>query len=308
MECNDKGRDIYSQISFIDSLNEKSIVTCNKNHYIKIWKETYRKPKLLQIEKNPSYNIEEGYDSDSSEEGGNQDNKDGDDQNEINDSSKKGKNQDNKDSSGQNENIINEYDSKLNKEWNTNKIKEIIDFMDFVVFPEIFNFKKYTENLKNLQIKSIYSIFNQGLVSEIIPIKHKKEIMAYKLYLKKYSSKAKDWIPAWHWTTIENLESIIKYGLKQQEAKLSNGKIISKAEYIPLKKIVLRIKNWEKAIFSIPCISCVSIYYFYEINGYNVFPHSSPLIEIRIRPGSFTKHESKELFSYICGHNPVNLS
>ena len=176
MECNDKGRDICSQIPFIDSLNEKKIVTCYKNHYIKIWKETYKKPKLLQIEKNPSYNFEEGYDSDSSEEGENQDNKDGDDQNEINDSSKKGKNQDNKDSSGQNENIINEYDSKLNKEWNANKIKEIIDFMDFVVFPEKFNFKKYTENLKNLQIKSIYSIFNQGLVSEIIPIKHKKEI------------------------------------------------------------------------------------------------------------------------------------
>ena len=73
MECNDKGRDMCSQISFIDSLNEKSIVTCNKNHYIKIWKETYRKPKLLQIEKNPSYNFEEGYDNDSSEEGGNQD-------------------------------------------------------------------------------------------------------------------------------------------------------------------------------------------------------------------------------------------
>jgi hypothetical protein len=39
--------------------------------------------------------------------------------------------------------------------------------------------------------------------------------------------------PAWHGTKIENRESIIKYGLKQQGAKLPNGKIITKAEYIP---------------------------------------------------------------------------
>jgi hypothetical protein len=150
LECIGKGRDICSQISFIDSLDEKKIVTCNKNNYIKIWKETDRKPKLLQIEKNPSYNLEEGYDSDSSEEGGNQDSNNGDDQNVIIDSNKKRKNQDNKDSSDQNGNNINEYDSKFNKKWNTNEIKEIIDFLDFVVFPENYDFKKYTENLKKL--------------------------------------------------------------------------------------------------------------------------------------------------------------
>ena len=177
-------------------------------------------------------------------------------------------------------------------------------FLGFCSFQENFN---YTENLKNLQIKPIYSIFNQRLVSEIISIKHKNEIIAYKLYLKKYSSKAKDWIPAWHGAKIENLESIIKYGLKQQGTKLPNGKIIPKTEYIPLKEIVLGIKNWEKAIFAIPCISCASIYSFYEINGYIGFPHSSSLIEIRIRRGSFTKHESKELIGYICVHNPDSI-
>ena len=95
--------------------------------------------------------------------------------------------------------------------------------------------------------------------------------------MKKYSSTPKDWIPAWHGTKIENRESIIKYGLKQQGAKLPNGKIITKAEYIPLKEIVLGIKNLEKAIFATPCISCASIYSFYEINRYNGFPHSSSL-------------------------------
>ena len=121
--------------------------------------------------------------------------------------------------------------------------------------------------------------------------------------MKKYSSTPKDWIPAWHGTKIENLESIIKYGLKQQGTKLPNGKIIPKTEYIPLKEVVLGIKNWEKAIFATTCISCASMYSFYELNQYIGFPHSSSLIEIRIRPGSFTKHESKELIGYICGHD-----
>ena len=303
LECIGKGRDICSQISFIDSLDEKKIITCNKNNYIKIWKETDKKPEFLQIEKNPSYNFEEGYDSDNSEEGGNQDNKDGNDQNEIKESSKKGKNQDNKDGSGQNENNINEYYSKLNKKWNTNEIEEIINFLDLNFFREFGIKKKYTENLKELQIKSIYSIFNQGLISDIIPIKYKNKIIAYKLFLKKYSSTPKDWIPAWHGTKIENLESIIKYGLKQQGTKLPNGKIIPKTEYIPLKEVILGIKNWEKAIFATTCISCASMYSFYEIDKYIGFPHSSSLIEIRIRPGSFTKHESKELIGYIYGHD-----
>ena len=48
LECIGKGRDICSQIAFIDSLDEKNIVTCNKNHYNKIRKERDRKPKLLQ--------------------------------------------------------------------------------------------------------------------------------------------------------------------------------------------------------------------------------------------------------------------
>ena len=119
--------------------------------------------------------------------------------------------------------------------------------------------------------------------------------------MKKYSSTPKDWIPAWHGTKIENLESIIKYGLKQQGTKLPNGKIIPKTEFIPLKEVVLGIKNWEKAIFATTCISCASMYSFYEIDQEIGFPHSSSLIEIRIRPGSFTKHESKELIGYICG-------
>ena len=134
--------------------------------------------------------------------------------------------------------------------------------------------RKYTENFKQLQIKSIYSIFNQELISDIIPIKQKNEIIVYKLFLKNYPSTPKDWIPAWHGTKLENLESIIKYGLKQQGTKLPNGQIIPKTEYIPLKEIT--------TIFATPCLCCASKYSFHEINEIIGFPHSSSLIEIRI--------------------------
>ena len=113
--------------------------------------------------------------------------------------------------------------------------------------------------------------------------------------MKNYPSTPKDGIPAWHGTKLENLESTIKYGLKQQGTKLPNGQIIPKTEYIPLKEIISGIKNWETAIFATPCLCCASKYSFHEINEIIGFPHSSSLIEIRIWPGSFTKHQSKEL-------------
>ena len=180
--------------------------------------------------------------------------------------------------------------------------KKIIEFLDLRIFGV-----KYNENYKQLQDKTIHSIFNQGLISDMNPIKYNNEIIAYKFFLKSYTSTPKGWIPAWHGTKIENLESIIKYGLKQQDTKLPDGKKIPKTKYIPLKETVLGIKNWEKAIFATPCFSCASVYSFHEIHWYYGFPHSSTLIEIRIKPGSFSEHQSREMIGYIPGHGYVTI-
>ena len=64
LECIGKGRDICSKINFITSLDEKKIISCNINNYIKIWKETENKPKLLTLGNNPDYNFQEDYESD----------------------------------------------------------------------------------------------------------------------------------------------------------------------------------------------------------------------------------------------------
>ena len=63
MECIGKGRDYCSEISFISSLDKKTLITCNKQKCIKTWKERENKPKLLLIENNPYFNYEEGYES-----------------------------------------------------------------------------------------------------------------------------------------------------------------------------------------------------------------------------------------------------
>lgn len=115
------------------------------------------------------------------------------------------------------------------------------------------------------------------------------------------NSSPKDWIPAWHGTKIENLVSIIKYGLKMQGTRLPNGKCVPKTKYPNLSGM----KNWENAIFATPCVICASTYSYDEfIAGY---PYSSILIEIRIKPGSFTEHQSKELIGKVGGHDYLSV-
>ena len=59
-----KGYDKCFEISSIYELNENKIVTCNKNNFIKIWKESESKPKNLFFDNNPNFYIEDDYESD----------------------------------------------------------------------------------------------------------------------------------------------------------------------------------------------------------------------------------------------------
>ena len=63
LECIGKGRDLCHNISFIDSLGQKFLVTCIKENFIKIWEEIEEKPNLLLVENNPDYEFEDGYES-----------------------------------------------------------------------------------------------------------------------------------------------------------------------------------------------------------------------------------------------------
>ena len=78
-------------------------------------------------------------------------------------------------------------------------------------------------------MKLFFRLYNKGLVSDIIDIEYKRDIVAKKFiisqkYLKKdYNLISKNWIPAWDGTKIEYLESIIKYGLKKPGTILKNS-------------------------------------------------------------------------------------
>ena len=146
-------------------------------------------------------------------------------------------------------------------------------------------------------------IFNQGLISDVLIIKFKNEVIAYKIFCKTFPSNSNDWIPAWHGTQFENLESIIKYGLKLPGTKLLNGNMTPQTKYIPNDEYVLGINNWEKAIFASPCLNWASLYSFHQSEIHFLrFPYSPSLVEVRIKPGCFTEHQSKELNGRVSGH------
>ena len=78
-----------------------------------------------------------------------------------------------------------------------------------------------------------------------------------------------------------------------------------------MKQYVLGIKNWEQAIFATPCINCASIYSFIDCQNQQEwfvnYNYSSILVEIRIKPGSFTEHQSKSLIGRVGGHGCIPI-
>ena len=78
-----------------------------------------------------------------------------------------------------------------------------------------------------------------------------------------FPSNSNDQILAWNGTKIENLESIIKYGLKFPGIKLLNVNITPEIKYIPNQRYVLGINNLEKPIFASPFLNCASKYFLF---------------------------------------------
>lgn len=144
------------------------------------------------------------------------------------------------------------------------------------------------------------------------------------IYRNKYPEQWNKWIPAWHGTKFKNLESIAKYGLHLPGQKLEDGTIVENPKDIPLKDEIFGIKNWEHAIFASSNIYFALNYsdiidkdiYFalnYSNNkvsqkwsgGGGPAPYSygwKGLVEIRIRPNSFTKHKSKCIVPAFLSH------
>ena len=149
-----------------------------------------------------------------------------------------------------------------------------------------------------------HKLYNKGLVSNIIPIKKKGEIIAQKLICSQsilpynWSSIYKNWVPAWHGTKFKFLESIIKNGLKPSGTKLADRTTVNILDgHIDLDVTVSGIKNWARAIFVSPSLFYASDVVFAErINAFQDESSSSNrwacLVEVRVKPDSFTRHYS----------------
>ena len=157
-------------------------------------------------------------------------------------------------------------------------------------------------------MKLFFNLYNKGFASDIIEIKDKEEIVAKKIiisekYLREdYNLISKKWIPAWHGTKVEYLESIIKYGLHKPGTKLSKTEMTpTQNRFLYTKKVVDHIPNWSDAIFASPRILCASDpYYSGRIKSNNKI--WSCLLNVKIKPNSFTIHKSGFLVGVIKAH------
>ena len=194
--------------------------------------------------------------------------------------------------------FINQYNdankNKKKKDINTlPKIKnEIKEKNDITRFNNIFKILK--EYKRGDLIDIFQNLYKKKLISDIIPIKKdNNHIIGYQLliskeFLQKNNSIInKNWKSAWHGTDKKNIESIIKYGFKLPGTKLENGNMIEQNFDIKNKEVE-GIKNWEKAIFVSPDIFGASRYS--SQNG-----DFTCLIEVKIRPKCFTKHNREKL-------------
>jgi len=183
--------------------------------------------------------------------------------------------------SGINTKIRNNFGSTADMEAKTPIIREII-------------LRSNEDKIMNL----FHHLYNQGYVTNIVSIKKKDKIIAKKLICSPKTSPYyhnqiyKNWVPAWHGTKFNNLESIIRYGLKPPGAKLSNGNFINPhPNHINLNLRFNGFDNWAKAIFVSPSI----FYASHPCYAESIISNNTRwavLIEVRVKPNSYTAHNS----------------
>jgi len=184
--------------------------------------------------------------------------------------------------------VVNNFGHTAAQEAKTTRIRELILNSDKDRIMELF-----------------HKLYNQNLVSNIVPIKKNGEIIARKLICAKsilpynWSQIKNNWIPAWHGTKFQFLESIVKNGLKPSGTTLDDGTTINPLPgHISLTATVSGIKNWAKAIFVSPSLFYSSdVVYAERINSIKGKEDSTSnrwacLIEVRLRPDCYSKHNS----------------
>ena len=209
-------------------------------------------------------------------------------------------------------NIINEY-KKYENDINSNKNPKVIqkNIINNKLSNLILNSDK-NDKIMNL----INKLYKKGLISDYIEYKdsigpigdmsYTDEIVVAKKFIFSQNCSNvnyKNWVPAWHGTKFKYLESIAENGLKLPGSELKDGSYTPKPIDIPVVNEIEKIKNWENAIFASPNI-------FFALNycdksNKDIYDWTG-LIEVKIKPKSFTRHKSKFIYKYFSGHFHLN--
>lgn len=171
--------------------------------------------------------------------------------------------------------------------------KEIRYLLEKFGAKEVFYNGPSTEGINTIKsndINIIYSIYKdlltKKIVEEIIDVKKNNEIVGKRLIRNKnlfYIDKEikNKWEKVYHGTKFVSIEFILKNGLCNFGEPLPN--------HIKLGQKINNIDNWASAIFVSPSIFYASKYS--EIINYQ-FQEWFLIIEARVRPNSFSIHES----------------
>ena len=156
------------------------------------------------------------------------------------------------------------------------------------------------ESEEDKVLKLYRSLLSKNIASQLIPINHNGNIIGKKIMCKlinlpkQYESLKieKDWVSAWHGTNYTCLESIAEIGLKAAGGKSKEGEEIKVCvSHIGRMKIFDKIKDWANAIFVSPSIFYAAYgAYSKEISLNNEL--YKVLVEVRVKPNSFTEHKS----------------
>ncbi len=156
------------------------------------------------------------------------------------------------------------------------------------------------ESGKDKILELYQSLLSKNIAYKLVPFSQDGTIIGKKIICKlinlpkEYESLniENNWISAWHGTNFTCLESIAEIGLKPAGGKSKEGKEINVCiSHIGRKKTVEKISDWANAIFISPSIF-YSAYgaYSKEIAVNNEL--YKILVEVRVKPNSFTEHKS----------------
>ena len=160
---------------------------------------------------------------------------------------------------------------------------------------------------QNDPILKLYALLEESkLVDRIIKVKKYnvftktddfiaiKFIPSYKILPVDFNEVRTKWAPAWHGTKYQNIQSILKNGLKESGSILKDyGQIFPQRDHIQVGTMFNNISDWSQAVFTSPSVFYSSHPTYSErINSIFFGNTYAVLIEARLRPNSFGTYQS----------------